>query len=77
MDLVQAAAQVPTSNDPLNRPLYELHINSIILNGFVTLDVEEAKTEETQGIEFSLSLIITLILLPIAVPGLLALIRRD
>ena len=77
MDLVQAAAQVPTSNDPLNRPLYELHINSITLNGFVTLDVEEAKTEETQGIEFSLSLIITLILLPIAVPGLLALIRRD
>ena len=54
-----------------------MHINSITLNGFVTLDVEEAKTEETQGIEFSLSLIITLILLPIAVPGLLALIRRD
>ena len=77
MDLVQAAAQVPTSNDPLNRPLYEVHINSITLNGFVTLDVEEAKTEETQGIEFSLSLIITLILLPIAIPGLLALIRRD
>ena len=77
MDLVQAAAQVPTSNDPLNRPLYEVHINSITFNGFVTLDVEEAKTEETQGIEFSLSLIITLILLPIAVPGLLALIRRD
>ena len=77
MDLVQAVAQVPTSNDPLNRPLYEVHINSITLNGFVALDIEEAKTEETQGIEFSLSLIITLILLPIAVPGLLALIRRD
>ena len=44
MDLVQAAAQVPTSNDPLNRPLYELHINSIALDGYVTPEVEE--TEE-------------------------------
>ena len=45
MDLVQAAAQVPTSNDPLNRPLYEVHINSITLSGYVTPEVEEKKDE--------------------------------
>ena len=30
MEIVQAVAQVPTSNDPLNRPLYEVHILSLI-----------------------------------------------
>ena len=56
MDLVQAAAQVPTSNDPLNRPLYEVHINSITLEGYVTPEVEEKKDEETPslGICFSM-----------------------
>ena len=56
MDLVQAAAQVPTSNDPLNRPLYEVHINSITLEGYVTPEVEEKKDEETPslGIGFSM-----------------------
>ena len=57
MDLVQAAAQVPTSNDPLNRPLYELHINSITLNGYVTPEVEETEEEETPSIRFSLSML--------------------
>ena len=64
MDLVQAAAQVPTSNDPLNRPLYEVHINSITLKGYVTPEVEEKKDEETPslGIGFSM-LSITLVAL--------------
>ena len=64
MDLVQAAAQVPTSNDPLNRPLYEVHINSITLKGYVTPEVEETEEEETPGIGFSLSILsITLVAL--------------
>ena len=64
MDLVQAAAQVPTSNDPLNRPLYEVHINSITLKGYVTPEVEETEDEETPGIGFSLSILsITLVAL--------------
>ena len=56
MDLVQAVAQVPTSNDPMNRPLYEVHINSITLKGYVTPEVEEKKDEETPslGIGFSM-----------------------
>ena len=49
MDLVQAAAQVPTSNDPLNRPIYELHINSITLNGYYTEPEEETDDENTPG----------------------------
>ncbi len=67
MDLVQAAAQVPTSNDPLNRPLYELHINSITLNGYVTPEVEETEEEETPSIGFSLSILSI---------GFVALLRR-
>ena len=68
MDLVQAAAQVPTSNDPLNRPLYEVHINSITLKGYVTPEVEEKKDEETPslGIRFSILSI-----------ALVALLRRN
>jgi len=57
MDLVQAVAQVPTSNDPMNRPLYEVHINSITLEGYVTPDIEETEDEETPGIGFSLSIL--------------------
>ena len=68
MDLVQAVAQVPTSNDPLNRPLYEVHINSITLEGFVTPEVEETEEEETPGIGFSLSILSI---------GLVALLRRN
>ena len=68
MDLVQAAAQVPTSNDPLNRPLYEVHINSITLSGYVTPEVEEKKDEETPSLGISFSI------LSIA---LVALLRRN
>ena len=68
MDLVQAAAQVPTSNDPLNRPLYELHINSITLNGYVTPEVEETEEEQTPSIGFSLSILSI---------GFVALLRRN
>ena len=68
MDLVQAAAQVPTSNDPLNRPLYEVHINSITLNGYVTPEVEETEEEETPSIGFSLSMLSI---------GFVALLRRN
>ena len=68
MDLVQAAAQVPTSNDPLNRPLYEVHINSITLNGYVTPEVEETDEEETPSIGFSLSILSI---------GFVALLRRN
>ncbi len=57
MDLVQAVAQVPTSNDPMNRPLYEVHINSITLEGYVTPDIEETEDEEIPGIGFSLSIL--------------------
>ena len=58
MEMVQAVAQVPTSNDPLNRPLYEVHINSITLEGYVTTQVEPKKEEETSSISFSLSLLL-------------------
>ena len=58
MEIVQAVAQVPTSNDPLNRPLYEVYINSITLEGYVTTQVEPKKEEETSNIGFSLSLLL-------------------
>ncbi len=58
MEIVQTVAQVPTSNDPLNRPLYEVHINSITLEGYVTTEVEPKKEEETSNIGFSLSLLL-------------------
>ena len=58
IEIVQAVAQVPTSNDPLNRPLYEVHINSITLEGYVTTEVEPKKEEETSNIGFSLSLLL-------------------
>ena len=68
MDLVQATAQVPTSNDPLNRPLYEVHINSITFDGFITPEVEENVEEETSSIGFSLSILSI---------GLIALLRKN
>ena len=49
MDLVQAAAQIPTSNDPLNRPIYELHINSITFSGYYTEPEKETDDENTPG----------------------------
>ena len=60
MELVQMAAAVPTTNDPdgdgsaprasggPDRPLYEVHINSITIIGFVgdniTVEIEDEKT---------------------------------
>ncbi|MFL2944049.1 MAG: peptidylprolyl isomerase [Candidatus Poseidoniales archaeon] len=67
MELVKAAAQVPTSNDPLNRPLYEVHVNSITLQGFVSSPTNEKENENTPSISFSLSIISI---------GLLTLLRR-
>ena len=69
MDLVQAAAQVPTSNDPLNRPLYEVHINSITINGYVTPEIDLVYLgKETPSIGFSLSILSI---------GFVALLRRN
>ena len=68
MELVKAVAQVPTSNDPLNRPLYEVHVNSITLQGFVSSPTNERENEKTPSISFSLSLVSI---------GLLTLIRRN
>ena len=47
IELVKATAQVPTSNDPLNRPIYEVHINSITLQGFVNSIMSESESEKT------------------------------
>ena len=66
MEIVQAVAQVPTSNDPLNRPLYEVHINSITIREYVTAPVEEGnEDEETSAISMSISAM-TIILTAIA-----------
>ena len=68
MELVKAIAQVPTSNDPLNRPLYEVHVNSITLQGFVSYSTNERENEKTPSISFSLSIVSI---------GLLTLLRRN
>ena len=68
MEIVKAVAQVPTSNDPLDRPLYEVHVNTISLRGFVNSPVNERESENTPNISFSLSIISI---------GLLTLIRRN
>ena len=68
MDIVQATAQVPTSNDPANRPLYEVHINSITLEGFVTNSNQEKEEKNIPNISFSLSILSI---------GLLTLLRRN
>ena len=67
-DSVKAVAQVPTSNDPLNRPLYEVYVNSITLQGFVSSPTNEKENENTPSISFSLSIISI---------GLLTLLRRN
>jgi hypothetical protein len=41
----------------MNRPLYEVHINSITLEGFVNSEIEEREDEKTSGIGFSLSIL--------------------
>ncbi len=68
MELVKAVAQVPTSNDPLNRPLYEVYVNSITLQGFVSYPTNERENEKTPSISFSLSIVSI---------GLLTLLRRN
>ena len=57
MDLVKAVAQVPTSNDPLNRPIYEVHVSSITLQGYVTNQIEDKEDKETVSISFGLSIL--------------------
>jgi len=64
MDLVQAAAQVPTSNDPLNRPIYELHINSITLREYYSEPKNENKDENVPGFS-SLITILSFLLISI------------
>ncbi len=71
MEIVQMAAAVPTTNNVdgdtelvprvgagPDRPLYEIHINSITLEGYVTIEIEPKKEEETSSIGFSLSLLL-------------------
>ena len=57
IELVQAVAQVPTSENIGDRPFFEVHINSITLDGYVTSEAEEKKNEKTPGLDFSLSII--------------------
>ena len=57
MDLVKAVAQVPTSNEPLNRPIYEVKVNSITLQGFVTNQTEDKENKQTASLSFSLSIL--------------------
>ena len=64
IELVQAVAQVPTSGNLGDRPFYEVHINSITLDRYITSEIEEDDFEETPNINFSLS-IISIILLAI------------
>ena len=67
IELVQAVAQVPTSENVGDRPFYEVHINSITLQGFVTNEIEQREKETIPNISFSLSILSI---------GLLTLIRR-
>ena len=67
IELVQAVAQVPTSENVGDRPFYEVHINSITLRGFVTNEIEQKEKETIPNISFSLSILSI---------GLLTLIRR-
>ena len=82
MELVQAAAAVPTTNnidgdDGLvprvgtglgDRPLYEVHINSIIIDRFVSTENKENEESSIPNINFSLSILSI---------GLLAVLRRN
>ena len=67
IELVQAVAQVPTSENVGDRPFYEVHINSITLQGFVANEIEQKEKETIPNISFSLSILSI---------GLLTLIRR-
>jgi len=67
IELVQAVAQVPTSENVGDRPFYEVHINSIKLEGFVPAEIEEKEENNIPSINFSLSILSI---------GLLAVLRR-
>jgi len=67
MELVQAVAQVPKSENVGDRPFYEVHINSITLEGYVTSETEETEESSIPNINFSLSILSI---------GLLAVLRR-
>ena len=68
IELVQAAAAVPTSNDPdgdgtsprvlggPDRPVYEVHINSITIREYVSATIEEKDKEKgIAGLSLSIS----------------------
>jgi len=69
MELVQAAAGVPTTNDAdgdggipriqggPDRPLYEVHINSIILREYLSPPSTETEDEKIPGFNFSFTLL--------------------
>jgi len=67
IELVQAVAQVPTSENVGDRPFYEVHINSITLQGFVSAKIENKEENTIPSINFSLSILSI---------GLLAVLRR-
>ena len=67
IELVQAVAQVPTSENVGDRPFYEVHINSITLQGFVSAKIEKKEENNIPSINFSLSILSI---------GLLAVLRR-
>ena len=67
IELVQAVAQVPTSENVGDRPFYEVHINSITLQGFVSAKIENKEENNIPSINFSLSILSI---------GLLAVLRR-
>ena len=68
MELVQAVAQVPKSENVGDRPFYEVHINSITLEGYVTSETEETEESSIPNINFSLSILSI---------GLLAALRKN
>ena len=69
LDLVQLAAGVPTTNDVdgdgstprvlggPDRPLYEVHINSITLREFVTIPVVEKKEERLPSFNLNMAIL--------------------
>ena len=67
IELVQAVAQVPTSENVGDRPFYEVHINSITLQGFVSAKIEKKEENNIPSINFNLSILSI---------GLLAVLRR-
>jgi len=69
LDLVQLAAGVPTTNDVdgdgstprapggPDRPLYEVHINSITLRGYVTIPIVEKEEEGLPSFNLNLAIL--------------------